>query len=90
VYAFLRISTDEVTLVIINNGYLTMPTPVPLKVDQDAVPPRVVRMIAEELRHWKTGRQLTVQNGAAMVAAKGKTIDIYCRQALRSLRRSIG
>ena len=82
VYAFLRISTDDVTLVIINNGYLAMPTPIPLKVDKDVVPPRVASMIAGELRHWKTGQHLTVHNGKALVASEGKAIDIYCRQAL--------
>jgi hypothetical protein len=37
-------------------------------------------MIAEELKHWKTGHPLTVQDGKAVVGVDGKTIDIFCRQ----------
>jgi glycosidase len=81
VYAFLRISTDDVTLVIINNGYLAMPAPIPLDLNKTVIPQRVINMIAGQLRHWKTGQPLTVQNDKVMVAVDGKTIDIYCLEA---------
>jgi hypothetical protein len=35
-------------------------------------------MMAEGLKHWKTGQPLLVQNGRAAVAVEGKTIDIFC------------
>jgi alpha-amylase len=57
-----------------------MPTPVQLELNQSAIPQRVVRMIAEELKHWKTGQPMTVQDGKVVVGVDGKTIDIFCRQ----------
>lgn len=79
VYAFLRIATDDVVLVIINNGYTKMPHPIQLVLNPSAIPQRVARMITEGLKHWKTGKPLTVQSGRVMVEVDGKTIDIYCR-----------
>jgi alpha-amylase len=78
VYAFLRIATDDVTLVIINNGYTRMPVPIRLKLNRSVIPERVVDMITGELKHWKTGQPLHVQNGEALVTVEGKTIDIFC------------
>jgi alpha-amylase len=80
VYAFLRIATNDVAFVIINNGYAKMPAPLQLELNQSAIPQRVVRMITEGLKHWKTGQLLTVQNGKVVVGVDGKTIDIFCRQ----------
>jgi alpha-amylase len=80
VYAFLRIATNDVAFVIINNGYEKMPAPLQLELNPSAIPQRVVRMIAEGLKHWKTGQLLTVQNGKVVVGVDGKTIDIFCRQ----------
>jgi alpha-amylase len=77
VYAFLRIATDDVALVVINNGYAAMPQPIHLKLNPSVIPPRVVSMIAGGLRHWKTGQVLTVQNDEALVTVDGKTIDIF-------------
>lgn len=79
VYAFLRIATNDVAFVIINNGYVTMPDPIHIELNPAIVPPRVVSMITAGLKHWQSGRTLTVQNGQAVVAVEGKTIDIYCR-----------
>jgi alpha-amylase len=79
VYAFLRIATDDVALVVINNGYSAMPQPIRLKLNPDVIPQRVVDMIAGGLRHWQTGQVLTVENDEAVVAVEGKTIDIFCR-----------
>jgi alpha-amylase len=78
VYAFLRIATDDVALVIINNGYADMPDPIQLKLNKSVIPERVVDMITGELKHWKTGQPLPVQNGEALVTVEGKTIDIFC------------
>ncbi len=64
VYAFLRISNDDVSFMIIKY----------------AIPQRVVSMITAGLKHWKTGQSLTVQNGKVIVAVDGKTIDIFCCQ----------
>lgn len=79
VYAFLRIATDDVALVIINNGYLRMPSPIPLQLNASIIPQRVIDMLAGGLQHWQTGQALTVQNGKALVTVDGKTIDIFCR-----------
>jgi glycosidase len=79
VYAFLRIATDDVALVIINNGYTSMPNPIQLTLNTSIIPQRVANMITGELKHWKTGQALTVQNGKVLVTVDGKTIDIFCR-----------
>lgn len=81
VYAFLRIATDDVALVIINNGYEKMPCPIQMNLSDFRwiIPQRVVDMVTGELKHWKSGQPLTVQDGKVAVAVDGKTIDIYCR-----------
>ncbi|MFZ2632067.1 MAG: alpha-amylase family glycosyl hydrolase [Desulfosalsimonadaceae bacterium] len=79
VYAFLRIATDDVALVIINNGYTRMPDPIHLNLNTTVIPQRVIDRIAEGgLKHWKTGQALPVQEGKVMVTVDGKTIDIFC------------
>ncbi len=79
VYAFLRIATDDVALVIINNGYEKMPQPIQLDLNPSIIPQRVISMIAGGLTHWKTGQPLTVQNGKVVATVDSKTIDIFCR-----------
>jgi alpha-amylase len=76
VYAFLRIATDDVALVVINNGYLDMPTPIRLKLNTTVIPQRVAAMIAG-LEHWRSGEALQVHDGHALVRVAGKTIDIF-------------
>jgi alpha-amylase len=78
VYAFLRIATDDVALVIINNGYTRMTSPIHLNLNTSVFPRRAVDMIGERLKHWKTGQTLTVQNGKVPLSVDGKTIDIFC------------
>ncbi len=80
VYAFLRIAADDVAFVIINNGYTDMPRPIHLNLSPSVLPPRVERMMANGLKHWRTGQSLTVQNNKVAVAVDGKTIDIFCRR----------
>ena len=79
VYAFLRIATDDVVLVIINNGYDTMPNPIQLELNDELLPLWVIGRVKSELKHWKTGQGLAVQDTKAAVTVEGKTIDIYCR-----------
>ncbi len=79
VYAFLRISTNDVALVIINNGYASMPYPIQLPLNKTVISQRVVNTITQGLKHWKTGQALTVQDGWALATVDGKTIDIFCR-----------
>jgi len=79
VYAFLRISTDDVAFVIINNGYEPMPVPIRVDLNPSVIPQRVADMVAGDLKHWKTGQALQVQDGKVIVAVGGKTIDIFCR-----------
>lgn len=78
VYAFLRIATADVALVIINNGYARMPSPIHLDLNTSVIPRRVADMIARKLKHWKTGQALTVQNNQVIATVDGKTIDIFC------------
>lgn len=80
VYAFLRISTDDVAFVIINNGYDPMPVPIQVDLNLSVIPQRVADMVARDLTHWQTGQALTVQNGKVAVGVEGKTIDVYCRR----------
>ncbi len=82
VYAFLRVATNDVALVIINNGYDKMPNPIQLELNPLIVSPRVKDMITGSLKHWKTGQPLTVQNNKAMIAVDGKSIDIFCSNGL--------
>jgi len=78
VYAFLRIATDEVVLVIINNGYSRMPNPIKLNLNTSVIPQRIVDKITHGLKHWKTSQNLIVQNGKVIITVDGKTIDIFC------------
>lgn len=78
VYAFLRIATDDVAFVIINNGYVKMPYPLEIYLNPSLIPPRAVKILAGGLKHWKTGKPLTMQNGKVVVEVDGKTIDIFC------------
>jgi len=77
VYAFLRIATDEVVLTVINNGYESMPLPIQLLLNTTIIPKRVVDKI-NVLKHWKTGQQLQVLNGRALVKVEAKALDIFC------------
>lgn len=77
VYAFLRISTDDVAFVIINNGYQSMPGPIHVELNPSLIPPRFVNT-AKGLKHWQTGEALKVQDGKIVLTVDGKTIDIYC------------
>ncbi len=70
---------DDVTLVIINNGYMKMPHPIELYLNSSIIPQRVIDMI-HGLRHWKTDQRLRVQDGKVTIAVEGKTIDIFCRR----------
>ncbi|MFI5131014.1 MAG: alpha-amylase family glycosyl hydrolase [Chitinophagales bacterium] len=76
IYAFLRISADEVVFVIINNGYNAMAQPIQISLNLAIIPLRIADMVTG-LKHWKTGQLLTVDNGKILVAVEGKTIDIF-------------
>ncbi|MBN2612238.1 MAG: hypothetical protein JXB00_11825, partial [Bacteroidales bacterium] len=78
VYAFLRIATDDAALVIINNGYLPMPTPIEIELNTPVISNRIRNKIQSELKHWKTGKRLEVQNGKIRISVQGKSIEIFC------------
>jgi len=78
VYAFLRISADDVALAIINNGYDRMPSPIQLYLNPSVIPQRVIDMIKAGLKHWKTRQSLQIEDDMAVVTVEGKTIDIFC------------
>lgn len=77
-YAFLRVATDDVVLVVINNGYDRMHWPVQLDLRACGVPERIVGMVTGGARHWRSGQPLAAQDGKVEAAVDGKTIDIYC------------
>lgn len=78
VYAFLRISTDDVTLVTINNGYLNMPYPLKLLLNKQIIPNTVIEKVTGgQLKHWITGETLQVRNGHAEVQTGAKTMDVF-------------
>lgn len=80
VYAFLRIATDDVAFIIINNGYDKMPHPIQLDLNPSVIPQRVITMISEGLKHWRTEQILTMQSGKLVLSVEGKTIDIFSRE----------
>ena len=78
VYAFLRISTDDVVFVIINNDYQMMPQPLQIPLNSLIIPQRVIRIIEQGgLRHWQTENTLPVGTAGIEVRVDSKTIDIY-------------
>lgn len=78
VYAFLRISTDDVTLVVINNGYMSMPLPLRIPFNKEVIPKVVIDYIlAGNLKHWITNQPLAIVNGMAEVVADAKSILIF-------------
>lgn len=77
VYAFLRIAIEDVTLVVINNGYEVMPHAIGLVLNPHIIPVRVINRIAS-LKHWQTGNPLEFQDGKPMVKLAGKSIEIFC------------
>jgi glycosidase len=79
VYAFLRIATDDVSFIIINNGYDRMTHPVQINLNRSVISQHVVSMLEGGLRHWETGQALMLENGNLVVTVNGKTIDIFCR-----------
>ncbi|MGB5636958.1 MAG: alpha-amylase family glycosyl hydrolase [Waterburya sp.] len=77
VYAFLRVTTEDVAFVIINNGYLSMSEPLNIFLNPSIISPRVIELITNGLTHWQTNETLTVQNNNIEVQVDAKTIDIY-------------
>ncbi len=77
VYAFLRVTTEEVAFVIINNGYLPMSQPLSISLSTSTVSPRVIGLITNGLVHWKTNQALTINGESIEVLVDDKTIDIY-------------
>jgi glycosidase len=75
-YAFLRISSDEVALVVINNGYAPMSAPLPMRLNTDILPAAVIAKIPT-LKHWQTQQPLAVHNQTAFVQTPAKSIDIF-------------
>lgn len=77
VYAFLRISTDDLAFIIINNGYQTMTQPLQVSLNPLIIPERIINSIRAGLNHWETGSRLLVQGNSLEATVDGKTIDIY-------------
>jgi alpha-amylase len=80
VYAFIRISSHDAALVIINNGYIAMPSPIQVKLNHSNIPQYVFDDIrGGKLKHWLTNDVLKLHNDDIVhLTVEGKTIDIYC------------
>lgn len=79
-YAFLRISTDDVAFVIINNDYRNTQNPTQIYLNPAVIPARVVHALSNGgLKHWKTGQPLPVNGDVVETNVEAKTIDIFCR-----------
>jgi alpha-amylase len=77
VYAYLRIAADDAAFIIINNGYIRMPDAIAIKLNKEIIPQRVINIIKNQLRHWKTGEHLQVQNEHILITVDGKSIEIF-------------
>lgn len=78
VYAFLRISTDDISLVVVNNGYFKMPFPLKIPLNKQILPNDVIKFIINgHLKHWKTQQPLSISNDMPEVTVAAKTIDFY-------------
>lgn len=77
VYAFLRVSTEDLAFILINNGYEPMPQPIQIPLNRLAISDRVIAQIRGNLKHWQTGNTLVVNNNLINVKTEGKAIDIF-------------
>jgi alpha-amylase len=77
VYAFLRISLDEVVFVIINNGYESMQFPIRILLNKTILSERIIDMV-KGLKHWQTNQLLLVDNNTIIITVAAKSIEIYC------------
>lgn len=77
VYAYLRVSTHDVALMIIHNGYQPMPSSIRIDLPPSVLPASVVQGMSA-LRHWRTSEPLAIENGQVLARLPAKTIEIYC------------
>ncbi|MEM6823269.1 MAG: alpha-amylase family glycosyl hydrolase, partial [Verrucomicrobiota bacterium] len=78
-YAFLRIASDDVALVAINNGYQDMPAPVSIPLNLDIIPERVRDTILSNLKEWRSQQTIETSNGMPQLQVPGKEIQIYTK-----------
>jgi glycosidase len=78
VYAFLRISLDDVAFVIFNNGYTDMQFPISLYLNPNILSPRNIELIKTKLLHWKNGTPVTVTSNYIIISVAAKSVEIYC------------
>ena len=77
VYAFLRVSVNDVAFVIINNGYEPMNLPIHIQLNKSLLPNRLITLI-KHLRHWETNDVIVTDNDNIIFAAEAKSITVYC------------
>lgn len=77
VYVYLRVSTHDVALMIIHNGYQPMPSTIRVELSTSVLPASVVRALSG-LRHWRTGEPLVIEDSQVLLRMPAKAIGIYC------------
>jgi glycosidase len=83
VYAFLRVSTEDVVFAIINNGYDPMPRPLSIPLSRSILSERMIAQIRSGLVHWQSGAPLRADQVEIQAQVDGKTIDLYVSAGLR-------
>ena len=77
VYAFLRVSVNDVAFVFINNGYQAMNFPIRIQLNKFILPGRLIVLI-KYLKHWQTNEIITTEGDNILFTAEEKSITIYC------------
>ena len=77
VYAFLRVSVNDVAFVFINNGYQAMNFPIRIQLNKLILPDRLIVLI-KHLKHWQTDEIITTEGDNILFTAEEKSIAVYC------------
>ena len=77
VYAFLRVSVNDVAFVFINNGYQAMNVPIRIQLNKSLLPSRLIALL-KHLKHWQTNEVITTEGDNILFTAEEKSIAIYC------------
>ncbi|HXB29141.1 MAG TPA: hypothetical protein VNW49_04945, partial [Puia sp.] len=85
VYAFLRYFRDDVVIVVFNNGYQPMPSPLQIpigtsaKKDLQPLPDRIIALLTNNklLNIFDNTERVGLQNGLFAVTVNGKSFKIF-------------
>jgi hypothetical protein len=85
VYAFLRYFRDEVVIVVFNNGYQPMPSPLQIPIGKSAstdlqpLPDRIILLLSNKklVNVFDATESVGLQNGTFSVSVNGKSFKIF-------------